>query len=603
MPLNISQFPASTNPPNTTDLLPIMQGGRMRQTTLGALFTQLLSFVQSGTGAGPTDLQTRGRNWVLVTDFYANGSSGALVDPTGVTDSTTGIQNAINSFGSGSGTVIFPPGTYKVTSGLTILKNRVWLIGEGGENSATIDFQPTATATCFQFGDGSFEITQCGVQGIGFKSGNSNTQVKTAISGLDFDTLTIRQVAVGTWGGTGSIGLQTKGRQRLLVKGLTINCDIPIRFSQNVNSAAHTLGLDTDHFHLEDLYLIANNNPVLTFDDGVCKTNMTFDGQQSWVGGTHGLYQADATAPISSYKLAIKNVRREQSTSATAHNIHIENTGTQTLQDLLIENCYFDPNQDGYYLRKCEKVELNHNTYAGGSGRTAMDITGISETELVTINCRYAPSATFTRTSLNQLWGPTPLSASREPETSIWSFASGGINTTSVDTNSTTSLTLKVNGTAALTLANGGAGTLAGNLTLGSTGSDSTSKMLIKGTAMGLRLGMGPANSSIDGVDNTNSSYQPLSITASVLNLGIAGVTKIVLDANGNAKFVGVVAVGNVAVSTTTNLLTPAGTTGLSSLRIPHGAAPTSPVDGDMWSTTTTLNFRLNGVTKSITMT
>lgn len=49
--------------------------------------------------------------------------------------------------------------------------------------------------------------------------------------------------------------------------------------------------------------------------------------------------------------------------------------------------------------------------------------------------------------------------------------------------------------------------------------------------------------------------------------------------------------------SVTTALLTPAGTTGVSSLRIPHGAAPTTPVNGDMWTTTAGLFVRINGAT------
>lgn len=49
--------------------------------------------------------------------------------------------------------------------------------------------------------------------------------------------------------------------------------------------------------------------------------------------------------------------------------------------------------------------------------------------------------------------------------------------------------------------------------------------------------------------------------------------------------------------SGTTDLLLPLGTTGLSSLRIPHGAAPTSPVNGDVWTTTAGLFVRINGVT------
>lgn len=59
----------------------------------------------------------------------------------------------------------------------------------------------------------------------------------------------------------------------------------------------------------------------------------------------------------------------------------------------------------------------------------------------------------------------------------------------------------------------------------------------------------------------------------------------------------GKTAVGAASLSSTTALMTPAGTTGVSSLRIPHGSAPTSPVDGDMWTTTAGLFVRINGST------
>jgi hypothetical protein len=44
-------------------------------------------------------------------------------------------------------------------------------------------------------------------------------------------------------------------------------------------------------------------------------------------------------------------------------------------------------------------------------------------------------------------------------------------------------------------------------------------------------------------------------------------------------------------------LETEAGTTSQASLIIPHGAAPTSPVDGDIWTTTAGLYVRINGAT------
>jgi hypothetical protein len=50
-------------------------------------------------------------------------------------------------------------------------------------------------------------------------------------------------------------------------------------------------------------------------------------------------------------------------------------------------------------------------------------------------------------------------------------------------------------------------------------------------------------------------------------------------------------------------LATLASATGTAGLRLPHGAAPTSPVNGDMWTTTAGLFVRINGVTKTVTLT
>jgi len=52
-----------------------------------------------------------------------------------------------------------------------------------------------------------------------------------------------------------------------------------------------------------------------------------------------------------------------------------------------------------------------------------------------------------------------------------------------------------------------------------------------------------------------------------------------------------------ITASSSTALNLSAGTTGVSSLRIAHGAAPTAPVNGDVWSTTAGFYGRVNGVT------
>jgi hypothetical protein len=53
----------------------------------------------------------------------------------------------------------------------------------------------------------------------------------------------------------------------------------------------------------------------------------------------------------------------------------------------------------------------------------------------------------------------------------------------------------------------------------------------------------------------------------------------------------------STAVTLTVPLLLPAATTSIPSLRIPHGAAPSSPTNGDMWLTTAGLFLRVNGAT------
>lgn len=44
-------------------------------------------------------------------------------------------------------------------------------------------------------------------------------------------------------------------------------------------------------------------------------------------------------------------------------------------------------------------------------------------------------------------------------------------------------------------------------------------------------------------------------------------------------------------------VLTPATTTARASMRLPHGTAPSAPVNGDMWTTTAGLFVRINNVT------
>jgi hypothetical protein len=50
----------------------------------------------------------------------------------------------------------------------------------------------------------------------------------------------------------------------------------------------------------------------------------------------------------------------------------------------------------------------------------------------------------------------------------------------------------------------------------------------------------------------------------------------------------------------TGSIIAPAATTSITSIRLPHGTAPTAPTNGDVWTTTTGIFARINGVTSAV---
>ena len=77
-----------------------------------------------------------------------------------------------------------------------------------------------------------------------------------------------------------------------------------------------------------------------------------------------------------------------------------------------------------------------------------------------------------------------------------------------------------------------------------------------------------------------------------------SGANKYNLHMDGTAQnyLAGVTGIG-IAASATAALTLAASVAGVASLRVPHGTAPSSPVNGDIWTTTTGLFVRVNGAT------
>lgn len=95
-------------------------------TLAGPTGSNHIGWVQYGIATKPRPVQEKLRESISILDFYANGVDGPRVDPTGIIDSTAGIQAAWNS----GARVYMPTGRYKVTSTLTF-KGKRRIFGDG----------------------------------------------------------------------------------------------------------------------------------------------------------------------------------------------------------------------------------------------------------------------------------------------------------------------------------------------------------------------------------------------------------------------------------------------------------------------------------------
>ena len=121
-----------------------------------------------------------------------------------------------------------------------------------------------------------------------------------------------------------------------------------------------------------------------------------------------------------------------------------------------------------------------------------------------------------------------------------------------------------------------------------------------------------PSKLSVIGADNT--APVALTVRRSSLDygvsLGMTGTTgNSYLETVGAAAQLhlaasGVVGLGlsSTAVQAGLPILTTPSVAGGAGLRIPHGTAPASPVNGDIWSTAAGVFIRINGVTRSFTL-
>jgi hypothetical protein len=361
----ISELTAATTITGT-DTLAIVQGGDTKKLAASAL-SQLFDIRQYGAVSGGPD---------CLAAFNSAISAAAA---------------------NGGGEIRVPAGIWTVSGTVTVNADRITIVGEG-PNATRIKFDPASPAVLFDFNRGANSIVQAGIRNVGFTSANTTT--KTAIRIHDGRHCVIEDIGIsqGAWPGAGSIGIHTLGRDTLSVARLAMICARPIVIGANPNYNT----LNTDHFHFMDCEIgtTETEGKVIDIASGVNISNLTFDGYQAWLLGKHGLFWDDSSSTLDSYNLAVTGVRVEQASDSTGYSVYLKAAGSGIdLKTVRFEQCYFDLGRNGVYLRDSEKVSFTDCFFAGTTGRTNLNITFGSRTELLLDNTFVNTGSTVTLTN------------------------------------------------------------------------------------------------------------------------------------------------------------------------------------------------------------
>lgn len=388
---------------NTTSLR--LNGTLVAPTAAGvAPDASAVNYNPAGTGSVDRTVESRLKDFVSVKDFGATGD--------GVADDTAAIQAAINSFASGQGTVFFPKGTYLVTSTISVVLDRINLVGSG-KRVAKIKFQPTANDICLFFGKGGEGTTdagiivQCSLRDIEFTS-TDTTYKKTAVEFKDIAEFTIDGVVIGSttqWTGNGSIGFRTRGREATSFSNVEVYANRPFVFA--LNNSATTLCLD--HFTFHNVLAACRghtesvpiyNETVFFFEPGVNFSNVAFTGYQAWLRGKNGLYYDNSVtaAAGASYNMSVQNVRWEGTfgDDDSGYAFYFHHGATSTADGLSFRNIYIGEIGNGYYFRRVRGVTIDGSVWNRATG-DMLNLDSSMGSEFVQIdNCFWQTGATAT---------------------------------------------------------------------------------------------------------------------------------------------------------------------------------------------------------------
>ena len=299
-----------------------------------------------------------------------------------------------------------PDGTYLI-DGEVAISAGIELVGDSMAGTKILH-RPTADGICLKVTAGAAISYYNAISDLTIYT-DDTTYTKVAIELNDVSSAGVQRINIfgnGTGtpdanyysGGTGSIGLRTKGREVTGLKDLKIVADKPIVIAANPNTLP-TDGEDIDHFSGENFYLVAKGSYCIAVADGLGVSNVTLAGYQAWVGGTGGFYMNDTrVAPVIPPRhLSFANIRGEQCQDPNGYWFNI--SCTDPIQTLEIKNTLGASTAQGIRVVGCLQLLLDNVTMATAAGKDSLNVSGATGGSVISMRgCYWQPASVVTLT-------------------------------------------------------------------------------------------------------------------------------------------------------------------------------------------------------------